>query len=255
MSVRTASDVVTAAAIEIGAIGIGQTLDGAELTVAIDAMNRFISQSNVAKQNLFTLLMNTFVLIASQGIYTWGIDPNGVATADINLARPPQNFGVEDIVLELETTPSIIRMPPMEKLTARQYAAIAVPNIPAIPLKFYWDGNYTAAAGFGSLYFWPYPQTTYTVELWRWMALQRVAAGTDAIMVPLEYEQWFHYHLSKILCGPFQRPVPDLVVDGVREANDAIAGINSEPPKIEADPALTRSRYSRGNYIQGWFVK
>lgn len=227
----TAQELITDCLIEIGVLGIGETAGADESAIALRYLNRLIPTDNIFKAHLYGAKLDTFTLTASQQTYTWGIDPEGVLSADIQLDWP--TF-IQNIVLRYQSSPTIERMPPMHSMTHEQWAELSINDDEGYPTRYYWDKAYPL----GTLYLNPVPDSAYTIELWTMTQSDQVAALSDAFCYPPGYEDYFHYELSFRLCRPFRKSFSSEQMRLLGEARDRIAAFNMVNPDIELDPAL-----------------
>ena len=71
----TVLDVITAAALEVGAVQIGEPLTGPEQTVMLSTWQRLIDSMTLDRGNIHTVRIDTYPLVSSQPLYTMGTDP------------------------------------------------------------------------------------------------------------------------------------------------------------------------------------
>jgi len=189
--------------------------------------------------------MDLFTLTANKQSYTWGIDPAGILTADIALPRP---IKINNIILQYTPSPNVVRQPPLQALNDQEWASKLVPGISAIPYEYYNDG----ANPLSTLYFFPMPNSAYTVELWTWQTATKFATIADEVVFPEGYEDFWHYLLASRLCGPFRKQFSESQNRELINATRRVSELNTAPGHIKYDPAITGSNKSgRFNYIKG----
>lgn len=245
----TALDLISDALREIGVLGAEEDANIGDAQLAMRYLNRLIASNNICASSIYTSLMQTFALVANQASYTIGVDPAGVLVPDFAATRPTD---IQNIVLQLQAGPPIIRDEPMVSLSDAEWASKQVTEIYAIPKQYHYDKSYPL----GEIFFYPAPSSAYTIELWSWQQGGRVAELYDPISYPPGYDDFWLYQLALRLCGPFGRPVPQHLPEMERRAIDRIIASNVVPPRIGTDPALIHGGGGgRFNWASGYVTR
>ena len=242
---RLASQLITDAMIECGIVAPGEDVAMDDLQIGMTRLNNLIDSNKIWKSAIFAVRKDIVTLIPGKATYTIGLDPNGILVPDFALPRPTK---IRNIVLELQTAPSILRQPPMTELTDDQWVQKALTDVYAIPLEFYNDKAYPLS----TLYFYPGPGQAYPIELWTWQQGAKINDPSDEIGYPPGYADFFLYTLAMRLSSAFQRPISPALADQARRATDKIVSDNSKPPRMTPDPAVARGNYPSGNWMNGW---
>ena len=209
------------------------------------SLNRLIASNNIVASTIYAIRTDTVNLVANQGDYTIGKDPDGLAVADFDLPRPSK---IENIVLQLQTTPSVLRNPPMTPLTAQQWAQKALTQVYAIPLQYYWDQAYPLS----TIHFYPGAGCAYPIEIYSWQMGAQIPNLTTEISYPEGYEDYFLYSLVQRLCNSFGREFPKGAAVLLMQASQRITANNVKPPRMHTDPALSKGGFPTGNWASGW---
>lgn len=206
----TILDLITAAVRKAGGIRQGQTLNAEEQTLSLDALNLMVEEWNTRQVFIYQMKAYTHALVANQQSYTIG------SGGELNTARPVkiecagiiQSNGVRT---ELELIP----YEEWAKIISKQAADV-------VPLKLYNDNAYPLA----SLYLWPKPSGTPTLDLSVWQTIGGPFALTDVVALPPAYNKAITASLSVILAPEYGLQVPPTLVAEANAAMQALARIN-----------------------------
>ncbi len=232
-----AIDLIRASLSEIGAIRYEDFMSPDDANIGLLHLNHLIQSSNLCQNAIFTARKDALTMTANQQSYTIGIDPDGVLTANFDIARPTK---IKNIQLQLQSTTPVIYDDPMLEITDEQWARKKIPGIYTIPKQFYFEKSYPL----GTLYFWPGPDSAYVIDLWTWQQGAAISDLYDAIAYPPGYFDFWMYQLAVRLCNPFEKQPSQLLIEMERRAIDRVSSANSVSPLVEPDPALVGdSRY------------
>jgi hypothetical protein len=244
---ETALDLISDALREIGILGSDtQDAEPGDAQLALRYLNRMIAAHNVIPGSIFTSRKDTYSLVANQQSFTIGVDPAGVLVPDFQGARPSS---IKNIVLQFQTTPTVVRDAPMIEITDQEWASKRLTQVYAIPKHFYYEKSYPL----GRIWFYPAPSAAYTVEVWSDQDAVRIANLYDPISYPPEYGEFWLYQLALRLCTPFGKAVPQLVMELAHQAMTRVTATNIKAPFLGTDPALTQGGDSGYNYLTGGY--
>jgi len=240
----TAFDLIRDALMEIGVASREDEPDIKDLELGLRYLNRLVESNNICKSAMYTPRNDSYTLTANQAAYTIGVDPAGVLEADFDDVRPTS---IRNIVLQLQSSPTVVRDRPMEELDHDQWARKQVREVYAIPKQYHLDEAYPLS----TITFFPGPSSAYTVEIESWQQGARIANLYDAISYPPGYHDFWMYQLAVRLCGPFHAPITQNLIMMERRAIDKIVGVNSRAPLLDSDPALGRQESAGFNWRTG----
>lgn len=231
----------------IGQMGApGRQAAQEQLTEVLQSLQMFMDARNVMRNSIFSMTDVVYPLSANQYIYTIG--PGG----DFNGPRPQ---AIKRANLIYQTSPQELRLP-IEVIDVDQWAAIQVPNIPAaIPLKLYYDFGYSASAptGLGTIYLWPGPQGTYSLELFQWSALNSALSYADTLYMPPGYAKAIMYGLALDIMPLYPKRLTAEKEERIQRIADEtwkwIESFNSPTPITQIDPALISKRNNNFNWL------
>lgn len=210
----------------------GRTPSADQFADAIPTLNRMLGLWNIDQLLILGISINAYTLTA--GKKTYQIGPGG---ADFPAAARPIEIDRANIIVN--TTTPVVREP-VCLLTPRQWAAIAVQDIPGtIPWSLYNDGG----TPFATLYLYGQALTTYQLELFTWQPIPSFAALTDQVILPPGYEEAIVWNLAIRLAAmfPTQQKIIAKADIFARDALTAIESFNSLPTTMRCDEAIVRA--------------
>jgi len=189
-----AAAVVTDALIDLGVLEPGDTLSASDGALGLRALNKFIS--SLATQNLSFPFIEREVFPVVAGRSTYTIGPVG---ADFITIRPQSLTGAGLLMPTTGATTGRLEIP-RGLLTDDAYANIRLKDMQAaLWTDVYYQPTY--AAGLGSVYLWPTPNSTiYDLVLYRGDVVQGFANLTTSYDFPPGYAELLQFNLEKRLC-------------------------------------------------------
>ena len=224
----TGQSIVTFALEQIGAYGVGQTLQAPDATIGLSRLNAMISGLNI--QNLAKLVVarEVFDLVANQSSYTIG------PSANFNTQRPTS---LQSATLLLNSSSPSIEIP-LNLLTDQGYQSIAIKSqTNTLPTSLYYQPTYTTS-GFGTIILWPVPTTADNdLVLYFQKSLVTFDDLTTQYYWPEGAEEMLGYNLALRLCAPYARPVPDDVRTLARQSLATFKRNNTRMMDLRNDAA------------------
>lgn len=203
----------------------------------LEIFNRMVGSWSTIKLNIFQELIASYSITGNQQTNTIG--PGGQFNAD----RPVK---IERVNLIITAGPPATRRS-VNLLTPEDWAAKRVQNVNGPPLDVYDD----YASPVSTLYWWPIPDKTYTVELFTWNQIPAATALTNQIHLPPGYEEAITYNLARRFATQFPAEA-NMTAEALkiaRSALDAIQSRNTRSPRMTSDAArLGGSHGPRGDF-------
>lgn len=224
----TQSDLITAALIEIGVVAPGETASAQDLATASTILQHMMDAWQAERLYIFALARQVFIPAALKQTYTLGL------TGDFNVARPAK---IERYaILNLANVAQPVELP-LDSLTAAQWAAIPVKNVPsAFPSKVWDDQQYPLR----NLNYWPVPTTNIQFIIYNWVALTTWPDLFSDITFPPGYLEALRYALAIRLApayGAAAMVTPDLK-ELAKDAKRRIKIMNAPMIDLKCDPML-----------------
>lgn len=258
----TAQTIGDAALRIIGQMGLpGRGSSPEQQVEYLQVFNYLLDSYSVMRSMIYTVSDLVFALTANTQFYFIGdgavaTSIGGVPYGAIDTPRPNQLLRCNIIY---QTSPQIARLP-VELIDYNEWLSLRVPDIFAIPLKLYYDYNFSQTAvggstGLGVLSFWPGPQAAYQVELAATSPLSDggVLIG-DAMLFPPGYVRALTNGLAWELAvryparmNPATTARLEVLYD---ESRRTLEMLNSPASTAAIDPALA----GRGNDEFNWLV-
>lgn len=188
----TALDIITRAMQQAGILFKKETPDADEASDALIMLNSMLASYSNDSMLITARVRETFPLL-SQISYTIG--PGG----DFNTVRPTY-------IVELHVQQDTLTFP-LGFITDESYERIAIKNIQGIP-KFF---NYSNGFELGRLYFYPYPDSSFTLHITSEKPLIQFPLLTTDVDLPPGWEDLLVYNLGARLCPSYGQPItPEL---------------------------------------------
>ncbi len=164
MAVIAANDLITESLEEITAITAGDPLNATDAAKGLTVLNRLIDTGNIGRGNIYTERIDQYTLTIGKQTYTIGVDPSGVATADLAGLRPVR---LTRCNLLLPSTGTTVVRRKINLLTKDQWSRKQVQNIAGMPVDLYNDG----ADPLSKYYIYQVPDQAYVIETYSWQQL------------------------------------------------------------------------------------
>lgn len=234
------NDLIASSLRLIGVLASGETVPADQVADAQVILNQMLEAWSVESLDVFTLNILTFNFVASQQAYTMGTGGN------FNTTRPPKIEYASIVSNSSVTQPLEL---PIDMLTDSEWQDIPVKNTPStLPRKMYDDGGFPLR----TLSFWPVPtDSSVQVRLYVWAQLSQFTDLTTDFTFPPGYLEAIKYNFAVRLSAEWPGNISPLAVDLASKALARIKAINSIPPLVKCDPAITRSGGARFNWLTG----
>ena len=252
MSITLAStDYINDALTDLGVLLIGQSANSDLLNAGLRSLNQMLEQWLLQQFLLPGCNPRVYTLTGGQQIYTIG--PNGANLTD---ERPTR---IDEANIILNTVNPVVRQP-LRIIDEDRWAAIRVQQIPfAIPLELWYPRDFDPVLGFGTIYLWPGPLSSYQLELFTWNQISQFADLTTQYTFPPGYSEFIRKSLALKLYPQmrayFKVPIDPEVLGEIKSereaARDTIEQYNLKTPVLKGDPAFTGSRRGGWNYAIG----
>lgn len=228
----TGRELVTASLRLIGAVAPGESLNAAEATDALAAVNRMISSWSLESLMIYTRVREEFTLTANDQSYTMG------SGADFNTTRPVK---IEEATIELQNQSPMVEVPLRILRNAKEWSEICAKESTAeVSQYLYVYGSYPNE----TLELYPKPTYAHKLVLYSWKPLTAIASLTDSLSFPPGYERALVYNAAIELSPEYGKPVSDAIALVAVDSKAAIKRQNHKPEYLKCDSALV----SRGHY-------
>ncbi len=246
-------DVITDALIEIGAYGPADSIDPAEIQLAIRKVNRIVDDWSARRLYAYASVFTQFTLTPGHAPHLIG---PGLASPDFALAIRPVRIDSAALILT-DQTPNVDV--PMNIRDAAWWAGQRVKSLTSdIPTDLFYEPAFPN----GQLNFWPVPNYAYAVRLESWVALTSVPLDsngnpqpTNTFAGPPGYENAMLLTLAEQLCTPYGRPLPPELAGRAAHARATIGSNNAPSKRTSSADYGTQGKRSRGdknfNYYTG----
>lgn len=237
--------IVTDAFRALGWLGAGETASGDDLQLGLRLLNRLIGAWSTDRLLIYSITRTTFTLVSGTASYTVGTG------GTINIPRPANMNGNGASVAYVDTSQSPVYEMGLTMLTDDTYQAIVEKTYESTyPTAWYYNPTYTSAAPYGTLTFWPVPDSsTLQGVIYSPAAVQTVAL-TDSVALPPEYERFLVTNLA-MECVPYFTVEPSAaLVQQARESKGDVERTNTRLVDLNVDLAL-RPIHSFENFYTG----
>ena len=207
----TALELISDAHAEIGALGVGQSLNANDAALGLRLLNRLMQRWANTR---LAIPVASEISVPLTGAASYSIGPSG----DVVAARPVRL--VSAIATDGSGTDYVVSVYPRD-----MWDEIAVKDVTGGPPAAIW---YEAVNTDGVVHVLP-QSSGYTLKVRGQPVLQVFADLSEALLLPDGYEAAIVYSLARDLCGAFERPVS---ADLARKQAGAVAAIkrtNTEP--------------------------
>ena len=242
-----ASELITDALQEIGAIGDREPLSPESGYKALRRLNGMLNTWRTEKLTIFNLARTLFTFVANKGSYTIG-PSSSVVTADFETPTTPVFLDRAGVVYDAGTEAEVEF--PVDVYTKDRWADQRLKRMTSSqPAGLYYERN----EPLGLVTFWPTPtETTLAPVLYLPSPLTAVISLNADLILPPAYEEAIRYNLAVRCCRVFGRPVDQ---DIAKLASDTLADVkrsNLTIDEMRVDPALL-NRGSAWNFFTGGF--
>lgn len=220
----TVGDVIKKAMLLIGAVDRFGEPTANEYSDGIISLNQMLRRLGVDRHNMHTAATVTKVLTASDGIYTIG------ATGDIVTTRPHKILTATVTVDSQEYT--------LEELSRAEYRAISDKTTASIPAHFMYEPTATN----GTIYLYPYPDSTYTLNLTLQQPITEYTATSQTIGLPEEYLAHLPWGLAIDLSPEYGVQPSQTVVARADETLTSLKRLHVQVARVFTDPLTANNR-------------
>lgn len=194
-------DIVTAALLEMGGIGIDETPDDAIMVFGLSKLNIVLDNWNAERAAVYADAFNTYTLTPSLTPHTIGPTGTFVVTSR------PQTIDADPQLLLTSSSPDVGM-----RITRRDDQWWAEQKVKGLTSAYPTDVYYEHDWPNGKLFFWPVPTTAWDVELKTRVLLAQLTLNT-AYAMPPGYKDATILTLAEDLCTPLGKPMPaDLAI-------------------------------------------
>lgn len=240
-----ASDIVTMAMQEIGAIDPNENPTGPEMNAGLVKLNRLLDAWNADRRYIYTVNFSVFTLQPNLQPHTIG--PTGTFV----VPQRPEKLVAANVLLNYPGNTSVRQ--PCNVRDADWWANKAAYAVVAtFPTDVYYEPDWNN----GSLFFWPVPNTAYPIELETWTVLAQLQLSSTFCMPP-GYMDAVVYSLAEALCPSFGKEVSPTLDKLRTDAIRRIQYMNSTIPRMGTkDAGMPRGNPTRPyfNYLTGQSV-
>ena len=212
------SDLIHSSMRLIGAIAAGELLETTELQDALVTLNQMLSSWNTEGASLVGR-QRLLVQISGTNSYPLPQRPVKIEAASASIT------GV-DSALEIVDSPGWEAIPVPEK----QMQSIFI-------RKLYCDYLYPNS----TIYIWPTPRLSGTLELWVYAVMAQFVNLTDTIDLPQGYEAGLRFNLAVCLAPEYGRPIDQTVLANAQNFKASLVQLNTsnQMRSQAAAPAVT----------------
>ena len=232
----TANDLITRAFRRGRIIGEDDSPGAGEAADALSELNDLMDEWWNDKLYVFSVKTEAFTISAQKSSYTIG------SGGDFNTTRPVKIVPGSRISI----TSTVERA--LTVLTNRKdYEDIPNKAVTASPQVLYYD----PAFPLGTVFFYPTPDQTYTVNLDSWTRLQSFAGLATAVSLPPGYNRLIVNGLAMALCPEYGLEPPASVVRAYNGTKRRLELVNYELPVLGLPSAVLPRRAPGGSILTG----
>jgi hypothetical protein len=224
----TGRDLISASARLIGVLASGETLQAAEASDGLAALNRLIdSWSN---ENLLIHALTeeaAFTLTPGDGTVTMGT-AGDITTRPVHLEAAKIRDTSSSIALEV----------PLKILSPAEWVAIPTKSMQSsYPTSIYDDGAYPQR----TLSLYPVPSIAHQLILFTKRALTELTSLDTAVSLPPGYDRALVYNFAIELAPEYGKSAPAEVVEIALQSKAALKRQNHRASYLRCDDALVRN--------------
>jgi len=228
---------------EIGAISAGDPLTTNDAAKGLAVLNRMILSQSVNPGNIFTERIDTWPTVIGKQTYTIGVDPAGLLTPDLALARPIRLTRANLLMVSGSNT---VRRE-IKLLTDAEWRAKAVQNVAGIPIELYNDGSNPLS----TYYLYMVPSQIWTIETYSWQQFFALPALTTILQIPPGYYEYWLYALAIRCATPFGKTPSATTLALYAEARANVMRLNSASPVMRCDSDHDTGDQDLYNWLSG----
>ena len=236
----TFSEVIRDAALEIGALDMGETLSLDEQTFCMQKLLDLIDRWNARRPMIFSVDFQLYTLTPNLNPHTIG--PSGTWVVNLRPVR------IVSAGLVLDGSPAVEL--PIAIRDDDWWANQRIKTLSStLPTNLYPSYSWPNAA----LNFWPVPDTAYQVRLQTWSPLSTLLGLDTPFSLPPAYRDAMVYNLALRIAPAFRAAVSPVTVKEANESLKAVMGLNDSPsPRMAtADSGMPAARRGGFNWLTG----
>ncbi len=205
-----------------------------ESTDGLYALNDLLDSWSAEQVYVYTQTMDTFITVAGQASYSWGLGATGVTTVPpIRLLHGNALYQNVDM--------------PVEIISLADWNLMADRNLTTgdIATKMYCDYAWPIA----NLNLYPVPKTSggATIHLYSLKPLGNIASITTTFNLPPGYSRAIRFALGMDLTGEFGKPLTPAMLALAQGASDSLRKLNEETLRSLAMPPNPPVSQPQGN--------
>jgi hypothetical protein len=234
--------ICTDAAQEIGVLGQGEVLSGADGDTFLRLLCRILNAWNADRRTVYATAFQSYTLV-----------PNLSPT----LIGPSGQFVVSQRPVAIEAARLTPSVPPVNiPITMRDAQWWAGQSTPTLTSTYPTDLYYQPEWPNGKLFFWPVPTAAYSVQLQTRVVLDDTVALSDAFDFPPGYQDALTLTLAERAQRPFGKPPDPMLLRDASFARMVIFENNDVPPRLETRDSGMQASHRSGtradfNWLDG----
>lgn len=239
------SDFIRETLVIAGVLGLDESAEGAQLTLAMNLANDMIAQWQHERYMVFQLVDKFFT---STGAETYSVGAGG--NYDINPRPDRLEFAfLRQLSNNGQPAPNAGTQPfdwPLDVIDAYEnYAAIRLKKLGTFSSAVFYDPGWPM----GTLKPWPIPQATlYEIHILYKAVLQRFGALQDKLNFPPEYAAALKWCLADDYRTAFQLPADPAISKKAARGKSVIRKANAQIRTLSMPSELIRNGNSAYNY-------
>lgn len=211
----TALDLITTAAVKLGAIQTGEALTADEATDSLAILNSMMDAMSIEKDMIYDIQQESLTWTASSASMTIG------SGGDFNTTRPVR---IEHGTYFRDS--NTIDDPVHIVFDRQTYDTLASKtDTTTFPQLLYYEPSYPL----GTIFVYPVPSANITLKLNSWKQLQSFSLKTTALAMPNGYQWMIEHNLAVHLEPVFSIPCPESVKMEAIASKKRIKRINHVP--------------------------
>lgn len=196
-----------------------------EYSDGITTMNQLLKRLGVDSLGVHEAATVTHTMVVGDASYTIGSTGNIVATRPHKIATAKVTIGSTDYNIT--------------EISRDDYDRIPDKTTRGIPVWFFYDPTYAN----GTLYFYPAPDTAYTLSLQLHQPITEYTSTTQTINLPKEYTSHLPWGMAVDIAPEYGREAPRSVQAMAAETLRQLKRIHSTPAnKVSSDPFMRSHR-------------
>lgn len=239
----TGTQRISAALVEIGKLGAGQTASGPLIALGLEHLQRIFDSWGADHLVPHALLRTIEPLVSGTRDYTIG------SGGTIDIVRPVR---IERAGFVYDSTATDPLERPIAVLTDQEWAAIRQKTLDGSVLKGIFYDKAFSSAELGTISTYPTIDTANTqLVLYTRPAVVGYAALSDDLEFPPAYDDAIHYELSRRICRPLGRPMTADLLEDARRTFAAMTLANYQPAEVTLDPLVPGHHAGRADVRTG----